>query len=285
MSEVTVSVIGPAVRYWLYEDCYNHFAASTALPFEIVYAGDQPPNKPMPTNFRYIQTPVKPEQCLEIAARHARGKYLLGLFDDIRFSQVGSMERLVALRENALPYSVVSCSCWGDLREVMSRFYYDDVDTPMHVTWGLFMSKEDWHLLGGIDSRFICYGGDKDLCLRAQEAGGNYILSHEVVYPLQEENKSDRLVTRRFPTGFKDVEFIQEAPYMYGVRLFTFPFNNRPIPCTVTKDSLTVGMYDRSFLEKLWAKDGVFIGKRQLPFMGFKERNILTESQPPKGLW
>lgn len=90
------SMVAPAVRgkYTEFCDSLQQTLPKVAsdghdtapVPFEIVFAGPNPPEEQMPDNFRYIQTNVKPAQCAEIAARYAVGEYLITAADDYSYS-------------------------------------------------------------------------------------------------------------------------------------------------------------------------------------------------------
>ena len=69
-----------------YMACYSSLAGTAHIAFEVVFVGPNPPVEGMPDNFRFIQSNAKPAQCLEIAARNARGKYLIPGWDDMDFS-------------------------------------------------------------------------------------------------------------------------------------------------------------------------------------------------------
>ena len=60
MSDIFFSLIASAIRSDRYEGIYNNLSLNNKVPFEIVFAGDKPPKKTMPDNFKYIYTKVKP---------------------------------------------------------------------------------------------------------------------------------------------------------------------------------------------------------------------------------
>jgi len=281
-----VSIIASAVRVELYEDFYSHLASVVQIPFEVILAGDMSPDISMPPNFRYIETPVKPAQCIEVAARSAKGKYLLYMEDDMRFFSEAPVETLIELYEQSgFPHTVISCS-WreGDIGDVLSRFYYDDEDTGANVPWGLFMSREDWYELGGLDSRFIGRRAEHDICLRAQEAGSMYILAPVVLAEIPYTDSYTRL-SRRVWDCSDVIEYREDVPFLYDVKLTHFDHCNRPAPGDIDPSNLWIGTYDRSLLEQLWTKDGVFVGKRQEDLVPFKSTMLRKKSQPPAGLW
>ena len=94
------SFIAPAIRDYYYEDFYHNIKSFNSVSFEIIFVGDKKPLRQMPDNFHYIETSVKPSQCYEIAARRAKGEFLVMTGDDLRYSKecfdnmIGSCEAL-----------------------------------------------------------------------------------------------------------------------------------------------------------------------------------------------
>ena len=57
------SLFASAVREESYQDIYDSAAANNDVPFEMVFAGNVPPTKTMPDNFRYIYSEATPTNC------------------------------------------------------------------------------------------------------------------------------------------------------------------------------------------------------------------------------
>ena len=89
------SFIAPAIRDYYYEDFYNSIKSFNSVSFEIIFVGDKKPLRQMPDNFHYIETRVKPSQCFEIAARRAKGEFLVMTGDDMRYNK-GCFDNMIA---------------------------------------------------------------------------------------------------------------------------------------------------------------------------------------------
>ena len=86
MSKPVFSLIAPSVRSAYYQQVYDSIARDAKVPFEFIFVGNVEPLKKIADNFHYINTNVKPAQCVEIAARNATGDFLIPIADDITFS-------------------------------------------------------------------------------------------------------------------------------------------------------------------------------------------------------
>ena len=63
--------------------------------FEIVFVGPNIPKIQLPKQFNYIQSFTKPVQCAEIAARNAKGEYLLHCVDDLTFKDKNALDKIL----------------------------------------------------------------------------------------------------------------------------------------------------------------------------------------------
>ena len=77
MIQPQFSIIAAAIRDYHYKGFCDNVSKECKVPFEIIFVGDKPPLEPMPSNFHYIYTKVKASQCLEIAARNAKGRFYI----------------------------------------------------------------------------------------------------------------------------------------------------------------------------------------------------------------
>ena len=87
MSDPIFSIIAPAIRPENYKRFYHYISQDTKVPFEIIFVGHKPPTEFVGENFNYIYSRVKPAQCIELAAREAKGEYLIPSCDDCYFSE------------------------------------------------------------------------------------------------------------------------------------------------------------------------------------------------------
>ena len=63
-----VTIIATAYRTDNWINLYNSFGKPSLVNLEFVFVGPNEPNYELPENFRFIQSDVKPTQCIEIAA-------------------------------------------------------------------------------------------------------------------------------------------------------------------------------------------------------------------------
>ena len=182
MNRPLFSVINTAIRQDRYEAFYQSLSYLAKVPFEVVFAGDKPPLKPMPSNFRYIETSVKPVQCLEITARKATGEYLIPVGDDQNFSE--NYLNKMSIYVSRLADRKIFLSSRYSLEGVMHDDYltFDPAlpDSPL-VGIGIVVKKEVWHELGGVDSRFVAAFPDVDMQMRLFEAGYTIFITPDCV--------------------------------------------------------------------------------------------------------
>ena len=168
-----------------------------------------------------------------VAAKSARGKYLLLLNPDTR-AAARILDVLVAFAERHVEADIVGgrtlfadgslnpTSCWGRptcwsafcFAFGLSRLFpYSglfnaeaygewarDTVREVDVVTGCFLliQRELWHRLDGFDKEFFMYGEDADLCLRARKLGARCILcpSAEIVHHggASEPVRADKMV-------------------------------------------------------------------------------------------
>ena len=240
-----VSIIGTAVRTNLWQESSKTLNITSA-PFEVVFVGNKTPNFQLPPNFRFIYSEVKPVQCLEIAARKARGEYLLVAADDCILSK-GAIDILYKQFKEFNNQKAVLSGKWfknGKAVDIVKHHYViGDVNSPILAVC-TFLKRELWFDLGGLDCRFITSCADSDLVMRAYEHGGTVVLNEEIRYD-ERRNKSG------------------------GINLYPeFGAN-----------------VDRPLLDSFWLKEGKMSKKRLKPLRPFKGKQLLTVSQDNKGRW
>lgn len=164
------SIIASSVRN-SFETFYCN-VRSNNIPFEIIWVGPNPPKEKLPSNFTHIQTDAKPAQCIEIAARRAKGDYIITGADDLIFSEnyldkmafyipKFDMDKFIFLNRFKIGRGIFEYCC-----------FWDQPRVPL--TMAVFMVKrEKWHELGGVDKRYDTIFWDVDLQLRCYEAGMN----------------------------------------------------------------------------------------------------------------
>jgi hypothetical protein len=217
----------------------------TNLPFEIVFVGPNAPDFILPKNFKFIQTNVKPVQCVEIAARAAKGKYLVPTADDCFFDIQNPLTKLYnsfLLYEN----SKLILSCKYFTEESGRHIHAGILVNKVYLPVGFMIEKDYWLQLGGLDRNFIALYWDLDLCFRIVVDGGITALSD--VQIIEKFYKEADTGTSLF------AEYYPEDKNTTLQRLW-------PMFC-----------YNNQF-------------KRTAPLEPFTDFDILTESQGPKGRW
>lgn len=189
-----ISIISSAIRteYWL--KLYSSLTDNDT-PFEIIFTGDRRPNFPLPNNFKFIYTTVKPVQCVEIAFREAQGEFILNLPDDITLLSNKVLDKLLQEYKTLSDKSILSCVYCLPNRDSteMHRFEERDSSSPVMPVGG-FLNRKLWNEIGGIDRRFIGLYWDLDMAMRLYEMGGNVVLSSNVF--ITENNPHSSLYKR-----------------------------------------------------------------------------------------
>ena len=239
------SIIFSAIRRKLYKGFYDSLAAGTNVPFEVVFVGDNPPTKRMPDNFRYIETDVKPAQCVEIAVRNARGKYVLPCADDELFSQ-NFLNRLYdyTLRLDMDKILITFRYSFGGLARDGQLVFDPDIATSSFVGLAGCYRRDIWNKLGGIDSRWVGCLCDMDMQMRFYEYGMRPFVTPDCIIeelPHQKEEKGRLKLYYRCGNSARDL------------------------------------------LLSMWiGKDRNLLKKRLLPIIPFVDRDITTISQGEK---
>lgn len=178
---VKFSIIGPAVRTGRYMDFYNSLTKNNHTDFEIVFAGYAPPKHPMQKEFKYIFTESSPTCCLEISSRFAQGEYLIICADDCFFSEnyLDKMSEYVEKYKGQKKIVGTRYKIGGVFNDACLTFDATKEDSvPLGVT--VAYPKDDWHRLGGIDSRFGYALCNDDLQMRFFEDGYELFMTPDV---------------------------------------------------------------------------------------------------------
>ncbi len=179
---VIFSFIASAKRQNLYKGFYDSLVATRSeVPFEIVFVGPNKPSEVIP-KFTYVTTHVKPVQCLEIAARHAKGDYLIVSADDVRFSDT-CLDRLYnyTLRLD-MDRTLISFRYFlnQEPRDFQLCLNVNSASSPFIGQSPLYR-KKIWHKLGGLDSRFAGTMSDLDMQMRFYEYGLHPFLTPDCI--------------------------------------------------------------------------------------------------------
>ena len=244
MTPPRISLIASATRPENWMGLYRS-VGSNDVSFECVFAGPNEPGFPLPDNFVFIKTNVKPAQCWEIASRKARGDLLMPLADDLVFVTEHPLDKLHGTYEARNDDRVmVSCRFrpGGDPRtRIDHRFFHGDTNSPL-LPLGALMCSRLWREIGGIDRRFIAACWDVDIYMRVFGLGGRVVFSD--VYVDEDTARSRGSALMRDHRGS-----------------------------------------DRVLLEQLWSAGGRVHFNRTLPVEPFPDKDILLRSQDPQGRW
>jgi hypothetical protein len=240
-----ISFCASALRPNHWEECYNSLAGNRLDDWELIFVGPNPPLKPLPSNFIYIQSNVKPAQCYEIAFRHAKGELLTWTADDATYpgnvvNDVWKCWSEANNRKMVLAFRTIE-----DDRDITEwhRLRGKDPDAPRMAPFGV-MNTKYFHELGGYDRRFICGQSENDVVMRVYEDGGSLKI---IPIPVFVNHKDSHNSSTMFRSGW---------------------FHE-----------------DRKVLEGAWIKNGEIQQKRLFPLERFEDEDIITKTQSQKGNW
>ena len=225
---------------------YNNFGKPSLVDLEFIFVGPNKPNYELPENFRFIQSAVKPIQCLEIAARNAIGDFIIQISDDCLFKTKHPIDELYkTFLRNKSEKIIVSCRYSMDDKLVPldgQRLINGDPKSPLVQLYGL-MKRSLYNKLGGMDKNFIAIMGDLDIAMRLYSIGGKVVMSKVIL-------NEDR-----------------EAASQGG---------------SLCVDYYKI---DMGYLHSLWVKNSKTVLKRASRFEPFDNINLLKFSQGPRGRW
>lgn len=238
------SLIATAARpqYWM--NLYRSIGGNS-VRFELVFAGPNRPTFTLPWSFKYIQTNVKPAQCVEIASRHATGELIMQVADDLEFITEHPLDELYHLYKSFNNEKIMLSPRYTvdgiDVSDESTHFFYADGSSPT-VAVGMILSRKMYRELGGMDRNFMAILGETDVAMRLYSIGGGVVLSN--VYVNEDKSK-----------------------------------------CQGSDLCHEVWDHDRKIFEDLWMMNGKVQFTRTRPLEPFSDERILEESQGPKGRW
>lgn len=247
-----ISVIIPAINTKNWLNVINNLQ-SKKIKIEIIFLGPFKPQFKLPHNCRHIQTFVKPPQCLEIGYRASKGNFIMQFADDCELSTNDGIYKLFQLwRKNGSNlYRLISCKYKTEAHKTLEadyRFMPWDKTSPLLPITPL-LPKILLQKYGSYERGFEAVLADIDLYMRLIRAGCKFIYSN-IFYI---ENKK------------------------------------------INKGNILLGDYwskDKIFLDKLWIDDfkkplmqRKFSKKRNLKFLKFNKRNLISKTQYPYGKW
>lgn len=170
-----VSIIATAINPETWRDIYNRFSQKNITPFEMIFVGPNPPIEKMPKNFIYIKTNVKPTQCMEIAARKAKGDFIFSTQDDsfplsLKFLSFMTFVALKINNDYCIHAPLYKDQETREDIQIMS-WRMKNLKIPL-ISQFLFISRKIWIESGGIDKNFVGTQYEIDIELRMIAKGG-----------------------------------------------------------------------------------------------------------------
>jgi GT2 family glycosyltransferase len=240
-----VSVIMTSVFPELWEDIYEKFNTDNNIPFEMIVVGPKGNHEIKHHNFEFIEANVKPVQCVEIAARNAKGKHIWIAADDVSVSP-GFLNQMIHFKirihnEKTLLCPIVINPKGNAIFQTPGK-WANNTSVPL-INEMFLIDTKIWHQIGGIDKNFIGINFEKDIAFRLYLQGGEFFI---------------------VPTtkAFVNKGSAQKKPNLTSL----------------------VSPNDRTFLHDLWItrnehNQKVFSKKRLTAFHPFDNKNITTITQ------
>jgi len=267
-----VSLIASAVREPLYESCLKSLEG-TSVDYEVVFAGNKPPLKPI-EHLRYIETAnIKPAQCYEVSRREAKGETIIWMADDCEFpndivgkaykywKEQDNYKLILSLQTSEGGYNTPN-SVLFDMTN--HTFFGYRKDTPLMAPLAL-ISRKFLEELGGFDRRYLCGQYENDVIMNAYCAGGTVeVFGNAGLFinidhlkksiAVGESNNQDEFLKRPFASGYPHDRKILEASWVWNGK-------------AMTSSAVIKGHH------------------RKDKFEPYEDKDILTISQSYKGVW
>jgi hypothetical protein len=164
-----VSIFCSGNRPGLWRRLYESYAANNAK-FEIVIAGDKRPIEKLPSNFKYIYTPVKPAQCGEIALQSCSGEFVSMTGDDCVASP-GYLDTLVSEYNKYNDEKMMLCGKILYNKDEMPDTRASEIKGSPIISYIGLGSRIRFQNLG-VDRLFLGSYWDLDIMMRHLEANG-----------------------------------------------------------------------------------------------------------------
>ena len=168
-----ISLYGPAIKTQYWQEIYENFSAS-GIPFEIIFAGFNPPNFTLPGNFHFIFTNSKIALAAEMARRRCTGDFIMNIPDDVVFQKNALslyMEEYEKLTNKKTMITSWYGNQWNWVHEPDHRMNLKDPNSIILPFIGMIPMQYQKEI-GGIDRRFWSEYWDIDLFFRFHHSGG-----------------------------------------------------------------------------------------------------------------
>lgn len=247
-----ISIIIPAININNWQNVINNLYCDK-IKFEIIFLGPFRPNIKLPKYCRYIQTFVKPPQCLEIGYRLSKGNFIMQFADDCKLSTNNGIFKIYNLwkKNGADIKKLISCKYKTPKHRTLKddyRFMPWDKTSPLLPITPL-LPKVLLKKFGSYDKGFEAVLADLDLYMRLVRNGCKFIFTN--IYYIEDKN-------------------INKGNILLG------DFWNK----------------DKIFLDNLWIDDvnkplkqRKFSKTRNLKFNKFVSKDLIKKTQEPYGKW
>lgn len=267
-----ITAFAAANRPFLWKRFYNSIK-ETKVPFEVIFIGDVRPKFPLPKNFRFIYSPVKPVQCVHIAIREAQSSYVLHTGDDYVHAPRCLDYIMKIFRKHEGQDVIVGPKTYMGGKEEEQYKYFANYPDGVFLPPMIAMPKSLCDSLGGIDSNFCANWWMRDIILRLRAQGGKIIPCVKAVANEKHPKGRRRLVGAKRMWD-KDLLFALWTTFKGEVEKRYTVDNAR----NLFKD---YGIARKHGFEKLF----ILHDTHSSEVVPFKDENLLTASQGPKWLW
>lgn len=222
------------------------------INIEVIFVGDKILDKNiiLSSNIKYthIVSSVKPSQAYEIGFREAKGELIHWSADEAIY-EPNSIDKMYEFYKSFDEHKLITGFTVkennGKTFSITSNGHFIGDSTTPRMACFGVINKIFMKELGGYDRRFITGQGENDLCLRCYKSGGRIEFNPETIVSVYHTKIDHKLSLFR--------KWYPQS---------------------------------RKFLEDCWfTAPNVIAKERLIPFEPFKDKNILTECQEPKGSW
>lgn len=188
----TTVVIAQAIKTHFWKDIYTNLENGEGK-FELIFVGHIKPNFRLPPKMTWVECPLSPAMCAEIAYKYAykhfpEAKYIVNIADDL-FIPPSFLKDNIIFYETQKKKFNVEILLTGPVCLVASGFEnlmaWKNGGPTLLVT--NFTEMDTSKKIGGIDRRFEAIYWDCDRMLRAHEMGGKVVVGlPEELPPIRE---------------------------------------------------------------------------------------------------
>ena len=172
MSKIDISFCAPSIRPHLWKTFCDSLA-NTKASWEAIFVG------PLPPNFKWIKSHVKPSQCTHIAFMEAQGEFISLTADDAQYfspDKTSSTDNMLGYIRNypwaddfsyhyAFGFRMFEDNFAVETSLTHKLNFVNDTTSPLLYPF-FVVRKETYLKLHGYDTRFVCGQAENDFLLR-----------------------------------------------------------------------------------------------------------------------